>query len=92
MYLFEGVCVNYSHHGPRRVYNSGSELPWMTPIPENLKIIDRIPGASFGFMKTMVLTLLGWKMIIHHNSSIFDFQGLIYIKVEHVCLSTYSEV
>ena len=30
----------------------------------NWLIMDRIPGASFGIMKTMVLTLLGREMII----------------------------
>ena len=27
----------------------------------------------------------------HSNSLIFDFQGLIYLKVEHACLSTDSD-
>ena len=49
--------------------------PWMTPIPHIwiiVEIMDRVPEASFGLMKTMVLTLLGQKMItISHQYLIF---------------------
>ena len=37
--LFEGVCVNYRHPDPRRVWKGGSELQSMTPDPG----IPRLP-------------------------------------------------
>ncbi len=33
--LFEGVCLNSRHPGPRRVWKGGSELHSMTPDPRN---------------------------------------------------------
>ena len=46
---FEGVCANYSHHGPWRVYHPVSEPPWMTPFPEVNAL--RVPRASFGVIE-----------------------------------------
>ena len=67
IYLFEGICDNYCHHGPRRVWHPGSEQPWM---PQFSKCgifgigVTGVPGAAFGVMKTTVLALLGENIII----------------------------
>ena len=65
----------------------------MTPMAEIFEIreiMDRVPQASFGLTKTMDFETVGPENY-HRNSSIFDLEGLVCSKVEHACLSTYSE-
>ena len=65
----------------------------MTPfpeIPENPEILELDSRSIIWAYENNGFDTFGSEND-HQNSCIFDFQGLIYLKVEHAYLSTYSE-
>ena len=69
----------------------------MTPFPE-MNAMNAMSALSDGNSRSMIWSYktngfgtFGWEHD-HRTSCKFDFQGLIYLKVEHACLSTCSEI
>ena len=75
--LFEGVCVNYHHHGRQGVCNPGSELPWMSPLAEMsaMKALNALSALNARTImwpyKNNSFGTLGWEND-HYNSYKFD--------------------